>query len=218
MAFSEYISKCISEFKGTYWKYYLILERDVKNVESYISFHQDNYNCFSNEFIKLYQTICSEIDVFCKRFCEYIHYKNTEKKFGIEGYIERKKDNPNINDYAEYIIKYQKKLIEKKEELAKNQDRKLAENEKTELKLTAQKLFMLESDCEFASWGNGSVAVTRGKVSVNYCNLYKDSFFHIQIKVTIRVYMSINKWSKCSKIFWSHRIIPFVFRKNFLNH
>ncbi|MBN1215214.1 MAG: hypothetical protein JXA99_07190 [Candidatus Lokiarchaeota archaeon] len=150
MEFSEYIS----DFRGIYWKYYLILERDVKNVEPYISFHKGNENCFSNEFIKLYQAICSEIDVFCKRYCEYIHYKNMKAKLNIEGYLEIKKDRPNISDYAKYINEYQEKLIEEREELAKKQDRKITKKEKDELKLTTQEVFLLESNFKFTPWEN----------------------------------------------------------------
>ncbi len=63
------------EFKKKYWDYYLILERDLINIQPYVSFHQDNFNCFSNEFIKLYQAICSEIDVVCKQYCNYLSGK-----------------------------------------------------------------------------------------------------------------------------------------------
>lgn len=86
-----------TEFKKVYWKYYLILERDVLGVEPYILFHPDNYNCFSNEFIKLFQAICSEIDVIGKEYCEY---------------IEDAEEYRDIKDYAKCILKHHPEIVE----------------------------------------------------------------------------------------------------------
>lgn len=49
-----------------YWDYYLELEREVAEVRKYVEFDKSNYNCFSIEFLKLYQAICSEIDTLGK--------------------------------------------------------------------------------------------------------------------------------------------------------
>lgn len=51
------------EFLSKYWRYYLNIENDVINLEKYITFDKRNYRCFSVEFIKIIQVICSEIDV-----------------------------------------------------------------------------------------------------------------------------------------------------------
>lgn len=81
-----------NEFKK-YWDYYLILEREILDIEPFVSFHPDNFKCFSNEFIKLYLIICSEIDVICKQFCKYInHMKLVTEKYR------------NITDYARIIL------------------------------------------------------------------------------------------------------------------
>ena len=72
------------EFCRLHWMYYLALERDFLGVERYISFDfGDNYlydshevkdfgnsKTFSNEFIKQYQAICSEVDVILKGICK----------------------------------------------------------------------------------------------------------------------------------------------------
>lgn len=76
-----------------YWRYYLVLENDVLSVEPYVSFHPDNYNCFSNQFIKLYQIVCSEVDVVCKAYCHYIAYKD-----GLVGKCT------NMVEYAKYVV------------------------------------------------------------------------------------------------------------------
>ena len=73
------------EFCRLHWSYYLVLEKDFLVTERYISFDfGDNYlydsqhtvtDCansttFSNEFVKQYQAICSEVDVILKSICK----------------------------------------------------------------------------------------------------------------------------------------------------
>lgn len=73
------------EFCRLHWSYYLVLEKDFLDTERYISFDfGDNYlydsqhtvtDCansttFSNEFVKQYQAICSEVDVILKSICK----------------------------------------------------------------------------------------------------------------------------------------------------
>ncbi|MBP3555396.1 MAG: hypothetical protein J6K63_07100 [Clostridia bacterium] len=71
------------EFCKHHWEYYLVLEKDFLQSERYVSFelgedylydgieHTDcgNSTTFSDEFIKQYQAICSEIDVILKSIC-----------------------------------------------------------------------------------------------------------------------------------------------------
>lgn len=78
------------EFCRLHWSYYLVLERDFLDTERYVSFDLgDNYiydnqtvtdfansNAFSNEFIKQYQTICSEVDVILKSICKELGNNN----------------------------------------------------------------------------------------------------------------------------------------------
>ncbi len=54
------------EFLRTYWNYYLLLERDFMKVNQFITFCPENNNTFSIEFVKQYQTICSEFDTLFK--------------------------------------------------------------------------------------------------------------------------------------------------------
>lgn len=58
-----------TEFIQRYWKYYLLLEQDFLNMERYLAIDTLNFSAFSNEYIKQYQAICSEIDVIAKSFC-----------------------------------------------------------------------------------------------------------------------------------------------------
>ncbi|MBR3560572.1 MAG: hypothetical protein IKN81_03465 [Oscillospiraceae bacterium] len=61
-----------AEFIQRYWKYYLMLEDNFRSVEQYLAIDEINFNAFSNEYIKQYQAICSEIDVISKSFCKEI--------------------------------------------------------------------------------------------------------------------------------------------------
>ena len=55
-----------TDFYKHYWNYYLSIERSFLATEPYIAINQKNFNAFSVEFIKLYQIICSEVDVTAK--------------------------------------------------------------------------------------------------------------------------------------------------------
>lgn len=81
------------EFIDTFWDYYLVLEQDFLSTERYVSFDLgDNYlydrhkitrfrnsRCFSTEFAKQYQAICSEIDVILKAICKELKVEVQEK-------------------------------------------------------------------------------------------------------------------------------------------
>lgn len=68
------------EFIQRYWKYYLLLEQDFLSVERYLTIDNLNFGAFSNEYIKQYQAICSEIDVIAKSYC-----RELDKSFKGEG-------------------------------------------------------------------------------------------------------------------------------------
>ena len=56
-----------------YWNYYLELESELYQMKKYVEFSKDNYGTFSIEFLKLYQAICSEIDVLGKHIASLIN-------------------------------------------------------------------------------------------------------------------------------------------------
>lgn len=58
----------IQEFEANCWQYYHVLENDFMEIERYAAFVEENKNTYSVEFIKQFQTICSEIDVVCKLY------------------------------------------------------------------------------------------------------------------------------------------------------
>lgn len=81
-----------------YWRYYSILEDDLLSIEQYISFEDANLNTYSNQLLKLFQIICSEVDAFLKIFCVFYDSK-----------VE-KKENRNMYFYKKTIKKYYPKL------------------------------------------------------------------------------------------------------------
>lgn len=62
-----------------YWDYYLILEKDMLSIEQYVAFDNANLSTYSNQFLKLLQIICSEIDALLKKFCSFYGYKLDNK-------------------------------------------------------------------------------------------------------------------------------------------
>ena len=56
-------------FRGVeknYWEYYRELEDDFLATRKYVSFHEANASAFSLEYLKLFQAVCSEVDVVGK--------------------------------------------------------------------------------------------------------------------------------------------------------
>ena len=78
------------EFCKSHWEYFLTLEKDFLKIERFVAFdlgdnilYSDklcadygNSLCFSDEFVKQYQSVCSEIDVILKVICKEINSKS----------------------------------------------------------------------------------------------------------------------------------------------
>jgi hypothetical protein len=93
------------EYLSKYWDYYLNIENDVINTEKFVTFSKENKNTYSIEYIKIYQEICSEIDVVFRLICGTL-----------------KEERTTISDYSDYVMhndKY-KNLREEQVKLIKN--------------------------------------------------------------------------------------------------
>ena len=80
----EEIEVTRDEFCKAHWDYYMLLEEDFLTTRRYITFdlgdnaiysgqdvlNPQNSRCYSIEFIKQYQAICSEVDVLMKSICK----------------------------------------------------------------------------------------------------------------------------------------------------
>jgi len=68
----------INVFLDQYWKYYLNLEKEVIRTFEYSTLDKLNSSNFSFEYAKLLQTICSEIDVVSKAYCDFLGSPNMD--------------------------------------------------------------------------------------------------------------------------------------------
>lgn len=60
------MSKQLEQFLKSYWEYYLDLENQLLETQRFVAFDEKNKKSFSIEYLKLYQAVCSEIDVVGK--------------------------------------------------------------------------------------------------------------------------------------------------------
>lgn len=60
----------INKFLKAFWIYYLELEKQFVETKRYIELSAKNNSAFSVEYLKLYQAVCSEIDVVGKYIAE----------------------------------------------------------------------------------------------------------------------------------------------------
>ena len=61
----------IEDFVTNYWNYFLSLEDNFINIETIIPIDDLNNNTFSINYMSIYFSLCSEIDVIFKEFIEY---------------------------------------------------------------------------------------------------------------------------------------------------
>ena len=60
------------DFLKLYWKQYLSLEKDLLQMDDYVTIDSKNYGCFSNNFAKIFMMACSELDSLVLKFDEII--------------------------------------------------------------------------------------------------------------------------------------------------
>ena len=96
------------EFLQRYWSYYLLLEKDCLETERYLAIDELNFSSYSNEYIKQYQTICSEIDVIAKSFCKELDSNFRGKN--IDTYCKAIIDNN--SDFSNRVIKVKNRSME----------------------------------------------------------------------------------------------------------
>ena len=70
------------EIRDIYWKYYISLEKQFIETERYVEFDYDyNGKTYSMEFMKLFQAVCSEIDVVGKKLAQCINSSFKPNKY-----------------------------------------------------------------------------------------------------------------------------------------
>ena len=86
------------KFKNLYISYFIELKNEIIYLKKYIEFDKNNFKTFSFELLKLYQSICSEIDVIAKGICNYFGVKLNNESIKQWGFEIQKHYN-NIQNY-----------------------------------------------------------------------------------------------------------------------
>ncbi len=68
------------EFTNLYWKQFLMIEKEFRKAIQYVALSEDNYNTYSDFFVKILLQIGSEIDVVAKTLCREINAKSKAKR------------------------------------------------------------------------------------------------------------------------------------------
>ncbi len=63
----------LKQFVKSYWEYFLELEKQLIETKRYVDFDKSNYKTYSIEYLKLYQAVCSEVDVVAKEIASAIN-------------------------------------------------------------------------------------------------------------------------------------------------
>ncbi|MCC8088630.1 MAG: hypothetical protein LIO79_05125, partial [Rikenellaceae bacterium] len=74
------------QFIKSYWEYYLELEDEFLDTKRFVEFDRSNAKSYSIEYLKLYQAVCSEIDVVGKEIAVAVN-----PLFKIDKYTDIKK-------------------------------------------------------------------------------------------------------------------------------
>lgn len=60
-------------FSRSYWNYYIELEKRMLETRRFVEFDVNNHKTFSSNFLMLFQSVCSEIDVVGKEIAAYFN-------------------------------------------------------------------------------------------------------------------------------------------------
>jgi len=74
-----------NDFLNNYWNYYLLLEEEYIEIERIIPVDDINNKTFSNSYMKILFSLCSEIDILFKIFIEFNNWANFSKTEGNMG-------------------------------------------------------------------------------------------------------------------------------------
>lgn len=100
-------TEAFSRFIRNYWRYYRELEKECLQIRRYVDFHEDDFDTYSVEFLKMQQALCSEIDTIGNVMASLIDSRH-------------KPDNKNNSIYKWwYIIQDEYMVTEYYEEHAK---------------------------------------------------------------------------------------------------
>lgn len=76
------------EILKLYYSQYQLLEKRLIELSEYVTIHPSNYSTFSQQFISIFLSICSEIDSLLDEFCEIVP-QNDKKKKKVSGIVNK---------------------------------------------------------------------------------------------------------------------------------
>ena len=78
-----------NDFINNYFKYYQTLEEQFISMQKYVEIDQLNMNTYSIEYLKLFQAVCSELDVVAKEIALFFDktFKTKESSISKWGYV-----------------------------------------------------------------------------------------------------------------------------------
>ena len=96
----------IRRFIHNFWDYYCELENDFLVTRKYVSFSELNYSTFSLEYLKLFQAVCSEIDVLGKTIASTVdnNFKPKDKQNNIYKWWYAIQDLPLVNSSSKNFL------------------------------------------------------------------------------------------------------------------
>lgn len=102
------IDMTFDEARTTYWKYYISLENQFLDTERYVEFdYINNGKSYSIEYLKLFQAVCSEVDVVGKVLADILDPSfATTKVTGINEWWYHVSNSQRITDWNFARIDY----------------------------------------------------------------------------------------------------------------
>lgn len=83
-----------------YWRYYLSIEKMMKNTSQYVCPSKQNKNTYSDEFMKIILLSCSEIDSILKVICKENNVILKDKDYNMYEYAKVLEKQDDIKDWA----------------------------------------------------------------------------------------------------------------------
>lgn len=96
--------KKFENFIKNFWHYYIQLENEFLETRKYVEISEDNFSTYSLEYLKLYQALCSEIDVIGKAMAVEVNsnFKPSDAKNNIYKWWYEIQDEFKVHsDYAD---------------------------------------------------------------------------------------------------------------------
>ncbi len=103
------MTEMFKNFMSGYWEFYLSLEKRVEETRQYVEYDIVNHNTYSSNYLMLFQSVCSEIDVVGKEIASFFNpdFEKEKGKKPINRWWYEIQDNlPDINREISFADAY----------------------------------------------------------------------------------------------------------------